>query len=453
MQQHIFLKDLPPHGKIRGVYLISAASLQHAKNGPYWNITLNDSSGEVNAKIWAPLSTEFTALCAGNFVDISGNTALFREQVQININALRVLSDADSIELDMNCYVPSSPYSIEEMWQELEELCQKELTHTPWNDFVFYVLNRNDIRLAFMACPAAKNIHHAYRGGLLEHSLSVAKLSMTIAAQYPELDRQVLLAAAIFHDLGKIWEYSYGLVTDYTDAGRLLGHIHLALEYLSPILELCAVESEYVQHFKHLILSHHGTYEFGSPRLPQTPEAMILHYADNIDAKMAQCKQLFANNEQDFVGWSAYQRSLERYIYQPLRFNQMPLSQSENLQEENLPNESLQEENLPNESLQEANLPNESLQDVQTATDINEHTTNEFLHTEQIFTDYNTVNTHENEKENITHKSEPENELPKQMHDVHVDTDNQGTVKPNAPKETFSVASQLGFFQNKPNTD
>ncbi len=332
MQQHIFIKDLPPHGTIRGVYLLSAASLQNAKNGPYWNITLNDASGDMNGKIWAPLSADFSDFPTGSFVHISGRTSLYREQTQVNIDALSILSPAEQVELDMTLYVATSPFDIEDMWQELKELCHKEFTHPAWKDFIFRILSANEIRLAWMACPAAKNIHHAYRGGLLEHSLSVAKLALSIADHYPHLDRQVLLAGAIFHDLGKIWEYSYGLITDYTDSGRLLGHMQLVLDYLNPILQECDLEEEYVMHFKHLILSHHGTYEFGSSRLPQTPEAMLLHYADNIDAKMAQCKQIFAEKTDDFIGWSSYQRSLERHMYQPLRHISLPIK-TENEQE------------------------------------------------------------------------------------------------------------------------
>ncbi len=317
--QHILIKDLCAGEEIHATFLLTAASQQQAKNGPYWNLTLSDASGNINAKIWAPLSTHFTELPVASFVKIEGRTDSYRDQVQLNITALRMLSDAEAVDLDMALYVPSSPYNIDDMWQELEDLCHKEFTHKAWHDFIFSVLNNNDVRLGWMGCPAAKNVHHAYRGGLLEHSLSVAKLTLSIASHYPKLDRQVLLAGALFHDMGKIWEYSFGLVTDYTDVGRLLGHMQLALEFLQPFLEKSQLEDAYVQHFKHLILSHHGSYEFGSARVPQTPEAMLLHYADNIDAKMAQCNQIFATQEDDFVGWSPYQRTLDRYMYQPQR--------------------------------------------------------------------------------------------------------------------------------------
>ncbi len=319
MQEHTAIQDIPPHTEIQGVYVLSAASQHQARNGPFWKVELRDATGTLEAKIWSPLSQSFSQLPAGSFVEIHGKTDIYRDQVQMNIEALRILKQEESDLLDMSIYVPSSPYDVENMWQELESLCKKEFTHKPWKKFVFSVLKDTEIRNNWMACPAAKNVHHAYRGGLLEHSLSVATLAMSVANHYPELDRQALLAGAIFHDLGKIWEFSYGLITDYTTEGRLLGHMHLVLERLQPHLQKSGLEEDFVQHFKHLILSHHGTYEFGSARLPQTPEAMLLHYVDNIDAKMAQCRHIFNDREPEYQGWSDYQRTLERFMYKPLR--------------------------------------------------------------------------------------------------------------------------------------
>ncbi len=139
---------------------------------------------------------------------------------------------------------------------------------------------------------------------------------MSTASHYGEIDRQVLLVGAVFHDLGKIWEFTYGLVTDYSDEGRLLGHMQLALDYLQPFLQKSGLEAELVLHFKHLVLSHHGTYEFGSPRVPHTAEAMLLHYMDNVDAKMAQCRDIFSQVE--IGAWTPYQRTLERQMFKAM---------------------------------------------------------------------------------------------------------------------------------------
>ena len=143
----------------------------------------------------------------------------------------------------------------------------------------------------------------------------MATLCLRFCDHYPDLDRQTLLAGAICHDLGKIWEFSGGLANDYTDAGRLVGHINLCLGKLDRHLAKSGLNEELILHFQHLILSHHGLYEYGSPRLPQTAEAFALHYADNIDAKITQSRSLFGELEDGESGWSPYQKSLERQLF------------------------------------------------------------------------------------------------------------------------------------------
>lgn len=192
----------------------------------------------------------------------------------------------------------------------------KEFTYKPWRKFILSVLEDEAIRVPLLTAPAAKSVHHAWVGGLLEHTLSVATLCLRFCDHYPDLDRQTLLAGAICHDLGKIWEFSGGLANDYTDAGRLVGHINLCLGKLDRHLAKSGLDEELLLHFQHLILSHHGLYEYGSPRLPQTAEAFALHYADNIDAKITQSRSLFGELEDGESGWSPYQKSLERQLFQ-----------------------------------------------------------------------------------------------------------------------------------------
>jgi 3'-5' exoribonuclease len=184
---------------------------------------------------------------------------------------------------------------------------------------VFSVLQNRELRAAFRIWPAAKSIHHAYAGGLLEHTLGVFGLCRRIADHYPELDRQTLLAGAIFHDIGKIREYSGGIANDYTTEGRLLGHLELGLELLAPYLADSGLEEHLQRHLKHLVLSHHGEPEFGTARLPQTPEALALHHADNLDAKMAQCRGLFARLADGGQEWTPWQQTLGRQMHRPGR--------------------------------------------------------------------------------------------------------------------------------------
>jgi 3'-5' exoribonuclease len=244
---------------------------------------------------------------------------MFRDQAQIAIDRLRPLSPEDTAACDLALFLPARARPAQEMLEELEQLCNREFTHSAWKKFVLAVLRHEDIRPRLLTAPAAKSVHHAYVGGLLEHTLSVAALALRLADHYPELDRQILLAAAVCHDLGKIWELSGGLANDYSDAGRLLGHTLLGLERLEPFLQKADLNHELVRHFKHLILSHHGEHQYGAPQLPQTAEAFVLHYADNLDAKVAQCRHIFNTFTADDSGWSPYQATLGRFMHQPAR--------------------------------------------------------------------------------------------------------------------------------------
>ena len=295
MQQRQTIDNLRANDEVHSVFLIGAASLQQSRNGPYWRLELRDATGSVEAKIWSPLSTSFTDLAAGQLVEVTARAGLFRDQLQLTVDALRSLSPGEVAAVNLADFIPASPRSPADMLAEIEELCHAELTHRPWLVFALSVLRDESIRTRLLTAPAAKSVHHAYAGGLLEHMLSVAGLCLRMADHYPELDRQTLFTAALFHDIGKLEEMSGGLVNDYTDAGLLLGHIVQGLLMVEPHLAASGLEPELALHFRHLIASHHGELEFGSPRQPATAEAFALHYADNADAKIAQCRALLPN--------------------------------------------------------------------------------------------------------------------------------------------------------------
>lgn len=318
------ITDIRANEDVQSIFLLGMASLQQSRNGPYWRLELRDATGAVEAKIWSPLSGSYPDLAAGQMVEIHAKAGLFRDQIQVTIDKLRVLNDEERAALDLGQFMRASSRSATDMMAELEALCDKELLHAPWRTFATHVLTDPAIRLRLLVAPAAKSVHHAYVSGLLEHILSVASLSMRIADNYPEVDRQVLLAGAMFHDIGKLDEMSGGMVNDYTDSGRFLGHIVQGLIMLEPYLAQARVEPELALHFRHLMASHHGTLEFGSPREPATAEAFILHYADNIDAKLAQLRGLFPSVQQETRAaegegqasmlWSPWQSLLNRSL-------------------------------------------------------------------------------------------------------------------------------------------
>lgn len=318
MQKGIFVKDMAAPNEAEGVFVITLAAQGSSRNGPYWRLVLADASGNVEAKIWSPLSASFPALHTGSFFYAHGRVSTFRDQLQFTVEEGRLLSPEEGAALDLADFMPASPYPLDAMMDELMALIREEFRYKPWRKLVDGVFKNEELREAFRTCPAAKGVHHAYAGGLLEHTLSVFKLCRRLADQYPELDRQTLLAGALFHDFGKIREFSGGIANDYTDEGRLLGHLEICVEMLAPYLEKSGLEPELQRHLKHLVLSHHGTLEFGAVRVPQTAEALVLHYADNIDAKMAQCRGLFAQLGED-ESWTPYQATLGRAMHRCAR--------------------------------------------------------------------------------------------------------------------------------------
>ncbi|MFT3959248.1 MAG: HD domain-containing protein [Desulfovibrio sp.] len=319
MEKGCYVKDIGPASEARGIFVVTQAAQGQSRNGPYWRLTLADASGSLEAKIWHPLSAEFSEIAAGTLVWVEGRAGLYRDQVQLTVEQMRFLSDEECAAVDHAALMPASPFPLDEMLDELLDLIKKEFVHAPWRKLVQGFFNNDEMRAAFRVCPAAKGVHHAYVGGLLEHTLSVFKLCRRIADHYPELDRQTFLAGALFHDIGKLREFSGGIANDYTDEGRLLGHLMLGIEMLEPYLAKSGLEEPLQRHLKHLILSHHGELEFGAVRVPHTPEAMALHYADNLDAKMAQCRGLFAQIEGEGEAWTPWQATLGRPVHRAAR--------------------------------------------------------------------------------------------------------------------------------------
>ncbi len=314
-----FVRDLSPGQGVDDLFLAADAKQGQSRNGPYWNLTLMDRSGRMEAKIWSPLSQEFADIPTGSLVRVKGSVGSFRDRPQITVERMAVLDQA-ATDFNAADYLPSSAVAPEEMLDELDDLLSEHLTHKPWKNFCRKVLRDENIRQGLLRGAGAKTVHHAYLGGLLEHTLAVARMCMAICDRYPALDRQILLVAAAFHDLGKAWELSNGPAADYTDEGRLLGHILMGLERLEPFLTKARdLDAELVLHLRHIILSHHGEYEYGSPRRPKTAEAFVLHYADNLDAKLNTVFTAFAEIDGAGQQWTPFQRYLDRYLYRPSR--------------------------------------------------------------------------------------------------------------------------------------
>lgn len=302
---------------VNDFFILSTANMGQSRNGPYWNVSFQDCTGSINGKIWSPKSAEYPMLNAGSFVQVQGVVESYRDTLQLKVEHLIVLPDSQQ-NINLADFLPASKELPEVMLEIIEDLITEHMKHKPWKKFCRKVLRNDDIRARLLKAPGAKTVHHAYIGGLLEHSLSVARICMAMCDHYPALDRQTLLAGAIFHDLGKAWELSGGLINEYTDEGRLLGHIQLGQEKLQPFLQKAKdLDPELKLHLTHLITSHHGEHEFGSPVRPKTPEAFVLHHADNLDAKMNMIEAAYEEMEQTGAAWSPYLRFMERNIFKP----------------------------------------------------------------------------------------------------------------------------------------
>lgn len=309
-----YIEDMRDGEMVSGVYLCKMQQLQKTKQGKsYISLVLQDKSGTLDSKIWdmGPGIGHFEAM---DYVKVDGQISLFNGSNQLKVTRIR---KADEGEYDPSDYMPTSEKDVKVMYKEL--LGYVDSVKEPHLKALLDLFFRDkEYSKQFANHSAAKSVHHGFVGGLLEHTLGVTKLCDTIAANYPIINRDLLLTAAMFHDVGKLRELSNFPENDYTDDGNLLGHIFMGAELVGKL-------AEKVEHFppkllselKHCILAHHRKLEFGSPKVPALVEAMALSMADDLDAKMEQFRELFkanANADNGADGWLGYQKLLESNV-------------------------------------------------------------------------------------------------------------------------------------------
>ena len=317
MAKTLFVDRITQGTPVEEIFALVEVRPGQARNGPFWQFKVQDKTGRMEARLWSPASLEHEDIPQGVLALVRGQGVTYKDQTQIQVERLTLLDPGD-VSDSMHLFLPSSGRDPAIMLEELECLCRDNLTHKAWRHFTARLLKDADIRERLLVAQGGKGIHHAYAGGLVEHTLAVCRICLALSALYPDLDREILLTAAVCHDLGKAWEMSQGVSVDYTDSGRLLGHIQITLELIRPLLDgRKDLDPGLALHLRHIILSHHGEYEFGSPKRPKTMEAMVLHYADNLDAKLNQMG--IACNGLSTGEWTEFQRSLGRFLYQPPR--------------------------------------------------------------------------------------------------------------------------------------
>jgi len=322
----LFANQVKEGQTVEDIFLVKEMSRAETRSGkPYLMLTLMDRSGEIAGRLWENAET-FQDVCEpGNLVKIFGQAQAYKGILQVKIDSVLKL---DKNEADIGQFLLGSKRSIAAMAREIltlaksihEPFCQK-LALSFFLDKSFF--------LEFQQAPAAKSMHHAYLGGLLEHTLAVAKLANMLAGLYPDLDRDLLMTGALLHDIGKTRELAFSAFPfDYTDRGRLMGHLVIGVGMIQDkIHTIPDFPEDLATRLLHLILSHHGRYEFGSPSLPMMSEAFVLNFLDDLDAKLNFLGRLEEQATEPGYQWTDFQRTLERFLY----VNGRPHAERENI--------------------------------------------------------------------------------------------------------------------------
>jgi 3'-5' exoribonuclease len=301
----------PSQVRIDTSFLVRSKEIRQKKTGePYLSLLLGDRTGQVDAKMWDNVTDKVVdSFDRDDFVKVKAVVQIFQNRPQLTIHTVQRIDDS---KIDLADYFPSSRRDPEEMWTQLRATVAA-IGNPHLKALVEALLDDEDVARRMRRAPAAKQIHHAFLGGLLEHVLSLCTLARTVAAHYPNIDYDLLLTGVVLHDIGKIYELNYERGFSYSDDGQLLGHMTIALHMVADKLRgLPDFPPQLRTLVEHMILSHHGQLEFGSPKLPQFPEALLLHYLDDMDSKMECMRALIENDRQVEGCYTAWNTALER---------------------------------------------------------------------------------------------------------------------------------------------
>lgn len=314
LEKTLFIAEIQDNQEVKDCFLVKTARLSETKAGkPFLTLELMDRTGEVLARVWDH-AERLVPLCpAGAVVMVSGRAQSYKGALQLSVSGVEAVT-ADGAEWGL--FLPATSADIEAMAAELVALIKK-IEDKDIRQLLQAVVKDQELWTAFCAAPAAKAMHHAYIGGLLEHTLGLCRLAVAVCALYPALNRSLLLAGAVLHDLGKIKEFSFATPPfDYSEQGRLLGHMVIALDMIQQkISGLRDFPERTATMLKHLVISHHGCHEFGSPALPMVREAFVLNFLDDLDAKMNYLDRLSRQTPAGEYQWTEYQRTLERFLF------------------------------------------------------------------------------------------------------------------------------------------
>jgi 3'-5' exoribonuclease len=320
-----FVSDLGTEQTITSFFLVNEKEVRNSRAGKtFLRLDLGDRSGTIEAVMWDQFETAAKDISRGDVVKVNARVESYRNKLQLTLQQLRL---AKPEEVDLADFLPHTKEDVGKLWAQLLEYANS--IENPWlKKLVNGIITDPATAARYKRAPAAKVMHHAYLGGLLEHVIGLCGLAKQVAAHYPELNADLLLTVAILHDVGKLDELCYDRAIGYTTEGQLLGHIVMELETVSKSMD--AIEG-FPPNLKavvqHLLISHHGQYEFGSPKLPMIREAMVFHYLDDMDSKMAAVRAALATESGDDE-WSAYSAALGRKFLKLDAFLKSPPGQN-----------------------------------------------------------------------------------------------------------------------------
>ncbi len=317
-----YVGEMTPNDVITAQFLVINKEIRQKKTGePYLSLQLADKTGELEAKMWDNVTEVMDTFDRDHFVKVKGLLQIYQKRSQFTIHKLRRLEEH---EVDFADYFPCADRDVEEMFAEMRGIISG-LKNEHLRSLLTVIFDDPLYATPFKMAPAAKSIHHACRGGLLQHVLSLCTLAKMTAGHYPGVDLDLVLAGAILHDIGKIEELTYARSFGYSSEGQLLGHIVIGLRIISEkVRQVPGFAPKLRTLLEHMIISHHGELEFGSPKVPVFPEALLLHHLDNLDSKMEAMRSALKRDalaEGEFTGWvPSLERTLlrkDRYMAEP----------------------------------------------------------------------------------------------------------------------------------------
>jgi len=306
------IADLEPRQQITGLFLVQSKEVRQKKTGePYLSLQLIDRTGDIDAKMWDGVAEIVDSFDRDDFVRVKGETQLYQNRLQLTVHRITKVDDR---EVDLADFLPASKRDPGEMMAELlGYIAAIENPHL--KALLEAIFGDPRVSAAYRKAPAAKTIHHAWLGGLIEHVLSLARLAKLTAGHYPNIDADLLMTGVILHDIGKIDELNYERSFSYSSEGQLLGHMQIALRLIGDkVATLPDFPVRLRNLVEHLILSHHGQLEFGSPKLPSFPEALLLHHLDNMDSKMEAMRAAIAKESALPGEWTGFVFALDRQV-------------------------------------------------------------------------------------------------------------------------------------------